>query len=272
MAVVTAAAYGLRQVPGLSTFSPMISAIFIGMLYANFTTVPAPALPGIRLCGKKLLRLAVALLGFQLTIWQVASLGVSGMAALCALVAGTYAFVLLAGRLLGVDARLTRLLEAGTSICGASAVAAANSLEGSRDEDVSYAVASVTLFGTVAMLLYPVIGVALGLDDRQYGFWIGGAVHEVAQVVAAGFQHGTEAGEFSVVVKLSRVLLLAPVLITASVLLSRGASPGTVRGGLTTFVPVFDQGRTIGDALPPPMVSRLFNRFDHVSRHMPVFV
>ncbi|MHA6732256.1 YeiH family protein [Devosia sp. A369] len=242
VAIVTAAAYGLRQVPGMSSISPMISAIFIGMLFANFTTVPTLALPGVALFGKKALRLAVALLGLQLTIGQVMEVGVAGMAVLAVLVAGTYGLTLALARPLGVDAGLARLLAAGTAICGASAVAAANAVQKGSDEDVSYAVATVTLFGTLAMLLYPLLGSLMGLEANAYGFWIGSSVHEVAQVVAAGFQAGTEAGEHSVVVKLSRVLLLAPLLITMSVLLNRGSS---AKGGSLSpaqILPVFVVG------------------------------
>jgi len=221
VAIITAAAYGFRQLPGMAAVSPMFSAILIGMAFANFTTVPQHALPGVDMLGKKLLRVAVALLGLQLTLTQVFDVGATGMALLATIVVATYCFTLAAGRALGVDAGLTKLLAAGTSICGASAIAAANSVERAEDGDVSYAVACVTLFGTFSIVLYPLIASALGLDAMAFGFWTGASVHEVAQVVVTGFQHGTEAGEMSVVVKLSRVLLLAPLLIAVALLAAR---------------------------------------------------
>jgi len=237
--LITAAAYGLRQIPGMAAMSPMITAIFVGILFANLTTVPAVALPGIALCGKKLLRMSVALLGLQLTLGQVANVGIAGMSALCALVVATYGFTLLAGRMLGVDSGLVRLLAAGTSICGASAVAAANAVEKARDEDVSYAIACVTLFGTLAMLLYPLAASLLGLSGEQYGFWTGASVHEVAQVVAAGFSQGEAAGEYSVIVKLSRVLLLAPMLIGVTLLARRHMKSDTASLSAVPIVPGF---------------------------------
>lgn len=221
VAIVTGAAYGLRQVPGLSALNPMFSAMVVGMLFANFTTVPPLAVPGVQLLGKKMLRLAVALLGLQLTLAQVFEVGITGMLLLALIVALTYGFTLLAARWLGVSPGFARLLAAGTSICGASAIAAANSVEQAREEDVSYAIACVTLFGTLAIVLYPMVATLVDMDVLAFGFWTGASVHEVAQVVATGFQHGPEAGEFAVVVKLSRVLLLAPVLITAALLASR---------------------------------------------------
>lgn len=239
VAIVTAAAYGLRQVPGLSALSPMITAIFIGLAFSSFTTVPAAAKPGVALFGKSLLRLAIVLLGVQLTLGQLGEVGVVRMLTVCVLVAATFLAALLLGRLLGINPGLARLLAAGTSICGASAIAAANAVQRTNDEDVAYAVACVTIFGTVAMLAYPLLGQTAGLSSADYGFWVGSSVHEVAQVVAAGFQHGDAAGEQGVVVKLSRVILLAPLLIGMSVL-----SAGRTRGaaGKMTFsqiVPTF---------------------------------
>lgn len=221
VAIVTGAAYGLRQIPGLSAVNPMFSAMLVGMLFANFTTVPQQAVPGVQMLGKKMLRLAVALLGLQLTLTQVYEVGATGMLLLTLIVALTYGFTLLAGRWLGVSPGLARLLAAGTSICGASAIAAANSVEQAREEEVSYAIACITLFGTLAIVLYPLLAALVGMDALAFGFWTGASIHEVAQVVATGFQGGVEAGELAVVVKLSRVLLLAPLLIAVVFLAAR---------------------------------------------------
>ncbi|WP_233713984.1 YeiH family protein [Aquamicrobium zhengzhouense] len=239
VAIVTAAAYGLRQMPGFSGFSPMFSAILIGMVFANFTSVPAQAVPGVSLMGKKLLRLAVAFLGLQLTLTQIGEVGLAGMLAISFVVLSTYTFTVIAAPLLGVDAGLGRLLAAGTSICGASAIAAANAVEQAKDEDVSYAVACVTLFGTIAIAAYPVIARMMELDAFAFGFWTGASVHEVAQVVATGFQLGDQAGEMSVVVKLSRVLLLAPLLMAVAFLAHRRTNRKGASVSTGSIVPVF---------------------------------
>lgn len=240
VAIVTGAAYGLRQVPGLSALNPMFSAMLVGMLFANLTTVPQRAVPGVQLLGKKMLRFAVALLGLQLTLTQVFEVGATGMLLLTLIVTLSYGFTLLAGRWLGVSPGLTRLLAAGTSICGASAIAAANSVEQAKEEEVSYAIACITLFGTLAIVLYPMLAALLDMDVLAFGFWTGASVHEVAQVVATGFQRGTEAGEFAVVVKLSRVLLLAPLLIVVVLLAARRhRDQSGLPLGISQMFPVF---------------------------------
>lgn len=259
VAIITAAAYGLRQVPGLSGLSPMISAIFIGIAFASFTTVPAAAKPGVALFGKGMLRLAIVLLGFQLTLGQLGEVGLVRMLAICALVATTFVATLGLGRLLGINPGLARLLAAGTSICGASAIAAANAVRRTDDEDVAYAVACITVFGTISMLVYPLLGQMAQLSPADYGFWAGSSIHEVAQVVAAGFQHGDVAGEQSVVVKLSRVILLAPLLIAMSALSADRSDGAAGKLSFSQIIPTFVIGfvacmviNTVG-IVPPPL-------------------
>jgi uncharacterized integral membrane protein (TIGR00698 family) len=108
---------------------------------------------------------------------------------------------------------LAQLIAAGTSICGASAVIATNTVTDAPDEDVAYAVACVTVFGSVAMFGYPLLPGLLHLDPHAFGLWSGASIHEIAQVIAASFQDGQKAGEFATIAKLSRVMLLAPTVI-----------------------------------------------------------
>lgn len=210
--VITGAGYSLREMPGLVIFSPMILAVIIGMLFANTVGVAHNAKEGIRFSQKTLLRLAIVLLGFQLTVDQAASIGIGGFGLVALTLAATFLFTLGAARLLGVERRLAQLIAAGTSICGASAIVAANTVTNARDEDVAYAVASITLFGTVAMLAYPLLGAFAGLDQNAFGLWAGASIHEVAQVIGASFQYGPQAGEAGTVAKLTRVALLAPMV------------------------------------------------------------
>lgn len=138
-----------------------------------------------------------------------------------ATLAATFVFTLWLGRVLGVGRSLTELIAAGTSVCGASAVLAANTVSEGSDEDVAYAVASVTVFGSIAMLTYPWLGQVMGMEHVTYGLWTGATVHEVAQVVAAAFQAGNDAGELATIVKLSRVALLAPVVVALGIMATR---------------------------------------------------
>jgi uncharacterized integral membrane protein (TIGR00698 family) len=242
VAVITASAYGLRNLPFVSSLSPMITAIFLGMVFANIVGFSSSAEAGISIAGKKLLRLAVAMLGLQLTFAQLASIGITGLVFAAGIVVSTLIFTVWAGRLLGVDRKLSLLLAAGTAICGASAIAGANAVTRARDEDVSYAVACITLFGTIAMFLYPFLNILLGNDPQSYGLWVGLTVHEVAQVVGAGFQGGEAAGQVAIVSKLARVMMLAPVVIALALYGARSDPSLAGRPPMTQVVPFFIVG------------------------------
>ena len=211
---VATSGYLLRRLPGMTTFSPMILAILLGMAFHNLVGTPAIAKSGVTFSLRRLLRIAIILLGLQLTITQVIEVGGRGIGVIAATLVATFAFTVWMGKLLGVDRKLAQLIAAGTSICGASAVIATNTVTDAHDEDVAYAVACVTVFGSVAMFGYPLLPGLLHLDPHAFGLWSGASIHEIAQVVAASFQGGQKAGEFGTIAKLSRVMLLAPTVIT----------------------------------------------------------
>jgi uncharacterized integral membrane protein (TIGR00698 family) len=165
---------------------------------------------------RRVLRSAVILLGLQLSVSEVAAVGSAGIAIIAATLTATFLFTAWLGRMLGVDRKLSELIAAGTSICGASAVVATNTVTQARDEEVAYAVACVTVFGSISMLLYPALEGLLQLTPHAFGLWAGASIHEVAQVVAAAFQNGVDAGNFGTIAKLSRVMLLAPMILALS--------------------------------------------------------
>jgi uncharacterized integral membrane protein (TIGR00698 family) len=235
--VVAASAYGLRQLPAMATFSPMILAILIGIAVHNLVGTPAIAGPGVTFSLRRLLRLAIILLGLQLTITQVIEVGGRGIGIIAATLLATFIFTVWMGRLLGVDRKLAQLIAAGTSICGASAVIATNTVTNAPDEDVAYAVACVTVFGSVAMFAYPLLPGLLHLDPHAFGLWTGASIHEIAQVVAAAFQDGQKAGEFGTIAKLSRVMLLAPVVITLGLIAARSPGKDTPAAGASLTRP-----------------------------------
>lgn len=237
-AAVAGIAYGARALPGAQDLSPMIIAIALGILIRNTAGTRPVFTAGIAFSMRRLLRLAIILLGVRLTFGQVAETGLRGITVILLAVGGTFLFTLTVGRLIGAEPRLTRLIAAGTSICGASAVAAANAVVDARDEDVAYAVACVTVFGSIAMFAYPLLQVALDLAPRDYGLWAGASIHEIAQVVAAGFAVGREAGDFGTIAKLTRVMTLAPMVFAmAAFLPSPGeAGPDRPRPPLPWFV------------------------------------
>lgn len=217
-AALAGLAFTLNAAPGLRILSPMILAILLGMLFHNIIGTPARAKAGVGFALRRVLRFAIILLGLQLTAQQVAEVGVAGIAIIAATLCATFIVTKVLGRLLGVDNQLAELIAAGTSICGASAVIATNTVTNARDEDVAYAVACVTVFGSLAMFIYPAMPAILHLAPRAYGLWAGASIHEIAQVVAAAFQAGKSAGQFGTVAKLTRVSMLAPTVIVLGLL------------------------------------------------------
>ena len=238
---IAAAAFALHALPGVTAFSPMILAILIGIAFHNLVGTPALATPGVKFSLRRILRFAIILLGLQLTAQQVVAVGAAGVAVIVSTLVATFVFTTLAGRLLGVDRKLAQLIAAGTSICGASAVIATNTVTNAPDEDVAYAVACVTVFGSVAMFVYPFFPGLLHLSAHDFGLWAGSSIHEIAQVVAAAYQDGRMAGDFATIAKLSRVMMLAPVVIALGLMAQGGLRKGTA-----------DTGRPRGKSVPLP--------------------
>lgn len=235
-ALIATAAFGLHELPGVTALSPLILSILLGIAFHNLVGTPARARDGVGFALKRILRLAIILLGLQLTAAQIVEVGTAGLAVIALTLVATFLFTTWFGRLLGVAPKLTQLIAAGTSICGASAVIATNTVTNAHDEDVAYAVACVTVFGSIAMFVYPLLPSLLHLDPRAYGLWSGASIHEIAQVIAAAFQDGKQAGEFGTIAKLSRVAMLAPVVITLGLIASRRGPKTQARAPMPWFV------------------------------------
>jgi uncharacterized integral membrane protein (TIGR00698 family) len=203
----------LQQLPGVNIFSPLILAVLVGTLIRNTVGIRLIYKSGITFSLKKILRLAVVLLGFKLSFSQVFSIGPTGLIIIIVTLVSAFTFTCWFGEYLGVDRKLAQLIAAGTSICGASAVLATNGVIKGTDEDAAYAVTIVTLFGTISMLLYPILDLLFQTSPREFGLWCGVSIHDVAQVVAAAFQKGKESGEIATISKLSRVIFLIPLLV-----------------------------------------------------------
>jgi uncharacterized integral membrane protein (TIGR00698 family) len=210
---IAGVAFFISKLPYCTMLSPLILAIFLGMMFNNIVGTPRLCAPGVKFSLRRVLRLAIILLGLQLTASQVLSVGAPGLLVVVATLVATFIFTVWWGQKLGVDGKLTQLVAAGTSICGASAVIAANTAVDGSDEDVAYAVACVTVFGSLAMFLYPALPGILHMNPHEFGLWSGASIHEIGQVVAAAFQNGKESGDLATITKLARVMLLAPVVI-----------------------------------------------------------
>ncbi|MCW2284076.1 putative integral membrane protein (TIGR00698 family) [Rhodoblastus acidophilus] len=210
---IAASAYALRLLPGVAALSPMILAVLIGALLHNTIGNIAGTSEGVNFSLRRILRLSIVLIGLQITAQQAMEVGVGGVSIIAFALVATLLATLLVGRLIGVPRGVALLIGVGTSICGASAIVAAKAATGGEDDDAAYAVAGVTLFGTIAMFLYPALAGVLHLSQAQFGLWAGASVHEVAQAVFAAGQGGPEALQIGTIAKLTRVAMMAPVII-----------------------------------------------------------
>lgn len=223
-AVASAASIALASL--LPAVSPLLISIVVGAVIVNVAGVPERFMPGIALAARTLLRAGIALLGLELLLGDIVNLGWAVLGTVVAVVAFGILGTWYLGGLLGV-ARAQRLLIAcGFSLCGAAAVAAAEGVADADEEETVTAIALVVVFGTVMIPVVPALSALLGLSSVNAGVWAGASIHEVAQVVAAGSAIGGTALGVAVIVKLARVLLLAPAIVAFGLAQRRRAPAG----------------------------------------------
>ena len=225
----------------LTGVSSMLVAIVLGGILANTGGLPLRTAPGIALVAKRILRLGVALLGLQLVVGDILGLGLGMVGVIVAVVVVGIGATLLIGRWLGIGLAQRLLIACGFSICGAAAVAAADGVIDADESEVASAVGLVVLFGTLMIPAVPLAGRLLAMPDQEIGLWAGGSIHEVAQVVAASGAIGGAALTVAVLVKLGRVLLLAPVLAVISLWMRRRSDvpSSSARSAHPPIVPLF---------------------------------
>lgn len=225
-------------VPVLGSALP---AIVIGVIVAVIRRPGTRFQPGVAYSGKFLLQLAVVLLGAQLSLDAILRVGVETVPVMLSTLAVCLLGAWIIGRALRVPQRLRTLIGVGTGICGASAIAAISPVIGALSAEVSYAVSTIFLFNILAVVLFPLLGHALGMDPHTFGLLAGTAVNDTSSVVAAASVFGAAALGYAVVVKLVRTLMIIPISIGLSVLESRRAAEGrrvTLRG-VAGLVPWF---------------------------------
>ena len=207
------------------TISPLVASLVLGVLFGNIVSIPKRFVPGQKFAAKKVLRFGIVLLGTQLALKQVVDLGGRELVVVVGVVTLTFLGTLWLGPRLGVSKSLSLLIATGFSICGASAVAAMEGVVDAEEEEVTYAIALVTLCGSLAIVLLPLLRNVLSLSDPQlFGSWVGASVHDVAQVIATSSTGGDTAVQSATVVKLSRVVLLAPLVAIVSIWVRRSSS------------------------------------------------
>jgi uncharacterized integral membrane protein (TIGR00698 family) len=203
-------------VGGKTVVSAVAIAILLGILVRTLVGLPAACRPGVGLGVKRLLRLGIALMGAQLSAAQVAQTGGRAVLIVATCIVLALLLVRLVSLRMGLSERLGTLLGVGTSICGVSAIVATAPLIEAREEETSLAVTTITVFGLLAVLVYPILGRLLGLSDIVFGTWAGTAVNDTSQVVATGLIYSQRAGEVATIVKLTRNLFMAPVIVLLS--------------------------------------------------------
>jgi uncharacterized integral membrane protein (TIGR00698 family) len=204
--------------------SPLTASLVLGAILGNLGLVPSVCEPGLRFSSRSLLRLGIIVLGFQLSFSEVAHLGGKGFIAVIAVVVITFFGTQFIAKLLGVSPGLGLLTATGYSICGVSAVSAMTGAVDGDEEDATYAIALVTMFGSIAIFALPVLGHFFNMGNTRFGMWAGSSVHDVAQVVATATAYSKDSLSGAVIVKLTRVVLLAPLVAFYAYRHRRGVS------------------------------------------------
>lgn len=212
----------------------VIVAVLLGLTIGNVIRLPGQTAPGIRFSFHTVLRTAIVLLGATFSFAQVVAIGGKALLMVVALMLLALAVAHALGRAFGTPGRLATLIGVGTAVCGNSAIVATAPVIGARDDEVSFAIATNTFFGTVAVFLYPFIGHALGMSDAAFGTWAGTAVNDTSQVVAAGFAYSEEAGKVATAVKLTRNALMGGVIVAMGLAYGRAAGAADGAAGATS--------------------------------------
>ncbi len=199
------------------SLSPMVVGIVLGMLYANSlrNNLPETWVPGIKFCSKRVLRTGIILYGFKLTFQDVMQVGVPAIVIDAIMVCGTIGLGVWVGKVLKIDRSIALLTSCGSAICGAAAVLGVDGAIRPKPYKTAVAVATVVIFGTVSMFLYPILYRAdvFQLSPEMMGLFTGATVHEVAHVVGASNAMGPEVSNIAIIVKMIRVMMLVPVLL-----------------------------------------------------------
>ena len=257
LAAAAAAVLAAYLLHGLIPWLPVLTiAVVLGLAVANVpglaSSVSGPLKPGLSLAAKRLMRIGIVLLGLKVSLIDIAALGWGALLLINALVAGAFAGTYLICRAFRLPGEEPLLIAAGFSICGVSAIGAVAAARRVRHEDTVVPIALVTLCGTLAIGVLPLLASLFGLRDETFGLWVGASVHDVGQVVATAQTAGTAALAAAVVVKLARVVLLAPMTAAVGLLGRRqdaareaaGTSPVAERGAgkRPPLVPLFVLG------------------------------
>jgi uncharacterized integral membrane protein (TIGR00698 family) len=217
--VVLAVSISILAVYLHSLYKPIsaaATAIVAGVVLRNTFGIPELCKPGQAFAVKKLLRLGIILLGVRLSFMEVLEIGEKALVIIVCCITLAIILVQYISRKIGLPDRLGTLIGVGTSICGVSAIVATSPVIDANEDETAFAVATITIFGLLAVVIYPIVGHLLQMSDVFFGTWAGTAVNDTSQVVATGFIYSDTAGNVATVVKLTRNLFMAPVMLILS--------------------------------------------------------
>ncbi|MFI3329808.1 MAG: putative sulfate exporter family transporter [bacterium] len=207
--------YGLEHLVGLHLIGGSVIALFIGVTI-NFFWCPKCLKKGLDFASKKLLKFAIILLGGSLSVNMILTVGGQSLVVMVFTLLTCFGGGYIVGKLLKLDWKVSNLISAGTGICGGSAIAAISPVIDAEDNDVAMAMSATFIFDMIMIVLFPIMGFALGLSDQAYGLWAGTAVNDTSSVVAAAGAFSEAAQEYAVMVKLTRTLSIIPVVLIFS--------------------------------------------------------
>ena len=212
--VIAAVATFIEELLPIHVIGGAVIAMFLGMIINHFLKNTAILTPGLKFTSKKILKFAIILLGLSLNITTILEVGQKSLTVMIFTLATCFGGGYFIGRALGLNWKLSNLISAGTGICGGSAIAAIAPTIDADDNDIAYAMSATFLFDMAMIVLFPIMGRAIGMTDEAFGIWAGTAVNDTSSVVATGYAFSEGAGDFATMVKLTRTLAIIPTVIT----------------------------------------------------------
>jgi uncharacterized integral membrane protein (TIGR00698 family) len=219
----------------LTLLGPAVVALLIGALLRTMAPIPASLTDHAPVLGARLLQVSIVLLGFSVNVGEVLSVAATSLPVMLGTLAAGLAGIWLISRWLNVDRTVGTLLAVGTSICGASAIAAVAPVVGAAGPEIAYAVSVVFVFNVTAVIAFPVIAHALAFSPNTFAVWAGTAVNDTSSVLAAGFAFGAGTATYAAVVKLSRTLMILPVTVGLALIVGRHGEEGLVTRAATAL-------------------------------------
>ena len=213
--VAVLAIFTSRLLPG-DAIGATVMALLIGMLFNPVLNKFEQVQPGVDYTGKMILRIGIILMGVNLNFQEVVNVGSYALFVMLFTMTSAVLFSTILGKMFGINWKLTNLLAVSTAICGGSAVAAVGPVIDADNEDITYAISATFIFDIITVVLFPIIGIAIGMSNFGYGTWIGTSVNDTSSVVAAGYAFSEMAGNTALIVKLTRTLFIIPAVLIFS--------------------------------------------------------